>query len=104
MPNTPLISIIVTCYNQASYIDETLNSVLNQTYQNWECIIVNDGSTDTTEEVVSKWLKKDNRFQYIASTNKGVSNARNVGIEKAMGTYILPLDGDDVFGTHYVEL
>ncbi|WP_178989001.1 glycosyltransferase family 2 protein [Winogradskyella schleiferi] len=104
MPSTPIISIVVTCYNQAPFIDEALNSVLEQTYQNWECIIVNDGSTDHTEEVILKWLKKDIRFQYIASVNKGVSNARNIGIEKALGTYILPLDGDDIFGTRYVEL
>lgn len=104
MPKTPLISIIVSCYNQAPYVDEALNSILNQTYQNWECIIVNDGSTDDTEDIISKWLKKDDRFQYIASTNKGVSNARNIGIEKAVGTFILPLDGDDIFGTQYVEL
>jgi len=104
MPKTPLISIIVSCYNQAPYIDEALDSILNQTYQNWECIIVNDGSTDDTEDIVSKWLNKDARFQYIASTNKGVSNARNIGIEKAVGTYVLPLDGDDIFGTDYVEL
>ena len=104
MPNTPLISIVVSCYNQAPYIDEALNSVLNQTYQGWECIIVNDGSTDETEDVISKWLKKDDRFQYINSTNKGVSNARNIGIEKAIGTYILPLDGDDMLGAKYAEL
>lgn len=54
----PLISIIVPCYNHAQYLDECLQSVFDQTYQNWECIIVNDGSSDTTEEVAQKWLKK----------------------------------------------
>lgn len=104
MSNTPLISIIVTCYNQELFIDEALNSVLNQSFNNWECIIVNDGSSDETESIIANWLQKDTRFHYISSTNKGVSNARNIGIEKAVGKYILPLDGDDVFGLQYIEL
>ena len=99
-----LISIIVTCYNQAPYIDEALNSVINQTYENWECIIVNDGSTDHTDEVISKWLEKDSRFKYISTKNQGVSHARNTGIQNASGNYILPLDGDDKFGFKYIEL
>ena len=61
----PLISVIVPCYNQAQYLDECLQSVLEQTYQNWECIIVNDGSPDNTEEVVKKWTEKDPRFKYL---------------------------------------
>jgi glycosyltransferase involved in cell wall biosynthesis len=54
----PLISVIVPCYNQAQYLDECLQSVLDQTYQNWECIIVNDGSPDHTEEIAKKWVEK----------------------------------------------
>ena len=61
----PLISVIVPCYNQAQYLDECLQSVLDQTYQNWECIIVNDGSPDHTEEVAKKWTEKDPRFKYL---------------------------------------
>jgi glycosyltransferase involved in cell wall biosynthesis len=61
----PEISIIVPCYNQAQYLDECLQSVLNQTYQDWECIIVDDGSPDNTEKVVKKWIEKDSRFQYL---------------------------------------
>ncbi len=61
----PLISVIVPCYNQAQYLDECLQSVLNQIYTDWECIIVNDGSPDHTEEIAKKWLEKDPRFRYI---------------------------------------
>jgi glycosyltransferase involved in cell wall biosynthesis len=100
----PLISVIVPCYNQAQYLDECLQSVLDQTYQNWECIIVNDGSPDHTEEVANKWLEKDPRFRYIDKENGGLSSARNAGIEISQGQWILPLDADDKIGNQYLEL
>ncbi|WP_139420668.1 glycosyltransferase family 2 protein [Chryseobacterium mulctrae] len=99
----PLISIIVPCYNQAQYLDECLQSVMDQTYQTWECIIVNDGSPDNTEEIVKYWLDKDNRFRYIFQENKGVSAARNNGIKNAKGEWILPLDGDDKVHQDYLK-
>jgi len=102
--NTPLISVIVPCYNQSIYIDECLQSVLDQTYQNWQCIIVNDGSPDNTEEVALQWTKKDPRFIYIKKENGGLSSARNAGIEIAKGEWILPLDCDDKIGEKYLEL
>ncbi|WP_456314099.1 glycosyltransferase family 2 protein [Pseudomonas shirazensis] len=98
----PLISIIVPCYNQAQYLDEALQSVANQTYENWECIIVNDGSTDDTEETAKVWIEKDNRFSYLILENGGLSNARNSGIAKAIGEFILPLDADDRIATNYI--
>lgn len=98
-----VISIIVPCYNQAEYLDECLQSVLDQTYQNWECIIVNDGSPDNTEEVALQWTQKDARFIYIKKENGGVASARNLGIEKCKGEWILPLDGDDKIGNYYLE-
>lgn len=98
-----LVSIIVPCYNQAQYLDEALQSVLDQTYKNWECIIVNDGSPDNTEEVAKKWLTKDSRFIYIYQENTGVSGARNTGITKAKGKFILPLDADDYLSSNYIE-
>ena len=64
-----LISVIVPCYNQAQYLDECLQSVLEQTYPNWECIIVNDGSPDNTEEVAKLWIEKDKRFKYFWKEN-----------------------------------
>ncbi|MCJ7934334.1 MAG: glycosyltransferase [Chryseobacterium sp.] len=92
----PKISVIVPCYNQAIYLDECLKSVMNQAHINWECIIVNDGSTDNTEEVAKKWAEKDSRFHYIYKKNGGLSSARNAGLEKASGEYIQFLDSDDM--------
>ena len=102
--NKPLISVIVPCYNQAQYLDEALQSVLSQTYQHWECIIVNDGSLDDTEELTNKWLAKDNRFRYLYKENRGLSSARNYGIENAAGEFILPLDADDKIAANYILL
>lgn len=100
----PVVSIIVPCYNQANYLDEALQSVFDQTYQNWECIIVNDGSPDNTEEVAKKWIEKDSRFKYIYKENGGLSSARNAGIAIANGEYILPLDADDKIASNYIAL
>ena len=99
-----LVSIIVPCYNQSQYLDECLQSVLDQTHSNWECIIVNDASTDDTDGVAKKWCDIDNRFRYIKQTNGGVSNARNNGISQSKGEYILPLDADDYVGLNYLEV
>lgn len=101
--NTIRISIIVPCYNHAKYLPEALKSVLEQTYKNWECIIVNDGSIDDTEEITKQWIEKDHRFRYLKIENGGLSNARNVGIEASIGEYILPLDADDLIAPRYIE-
>ena len=98
-----LVSIIVPCYNQAQYLTETLQSVLEQTYTNWECIIINDGSPDNTEEIALELTKKDSRFKYISKKNEGVSAARNYGIKFSSGKYILPLDSDDLIDKTYLE-
>jgi glycosyltransferase involved in cell wall biosynthesis len=100
----PLVSIIVPCYNQAQYLDECLESVLNQTYSNWECIIVNDDSPDNTDEIAEKWPKRDSRFQYFKKTNGGVSSARNYGIAHSSGEFILPLDSDDKICRDFIML
>ena len=99
-----LISIIVPCYKQAQYLDEALESVFNQTYDNWECIIVNDGSPDHTEEVAKRWLEKDSRFQYVYKENGGLSSARNAGIKIAQGDFIQFLDADDFLDAKKIEL
>lgn len=98
------VSIIVPCYNQAQYLNECLNSVLNQTYINWECVIVNDGSPDNTKGIAEKWLELDPRFKYLEQVNLGVSVARNLGISNADGKYILPLDADDKISPDYIKL
>src|SRR5688572_19542177 len=91
----PLVSIIVPCYNQAHYLKEAIESVQAQTYQNWECIIVNDGSPDDTEERALELLKKDNRLHYYKKENGCVAAARNFGIANANRQYFLRLDADD---------
>jgi glycosyltransferase involved in cell wall biosynthesis len=97
-----LISIIVPCYNQAHFLNESLDSVINQSYPNWECIIVNDGSPDNTEEIAKKWCKKDTRFKYLEKKNGGLSSARNAGIKISKGELILPLDADDIIDKNYL--
>ncbi|MEI8273266.1 MAG: glycosyltransferase family 2 protein [Paludibacter sp.] len=98
-----LISIIVPCYNQAQYLPETLDSVLDQTYTNWECVIVNDGSPDNTEEIAKGYCNKDSRFKYLFKKNGGLSSARNAGINASLGEFILPLDSDDLIAPFYIE-
>ena len=98
-----LVSIIVPCYQQAHYLSEALQSVLEQSYYNWECIIVNDGSPDNTELVAQDWLVKDSRFQYLYKENGGLPSARNAGIRQAKGEYILALDADDILHLDYLK-
>lgn len=97
------VSVIVPCYNQAKYLPECLDSLLAQSFPDWECIIINDGSEDDTDEVIDRYCKIDERFKYIRQNNQGVSAARNNGIKKSHGVYILPLDGDDAISPTYIE-
>lgn len=91
--NTPLISIIIPAYNAEHYIEKAINSALNQSYQNFEIIVVNDGSQDSTEAVVCKF--SDTRIHIISQTNGGMSSARNTGLRAATGDFIAFLDSDD---------
>jgi glycosyltransferase involved in cell wall biosynthesis len=99
----PQISVIVPCYKQAPYLDTSLRSVLDQSYENWECIIVDDGSPDDTAAVAQKWCEQDARFSYLRKENGGLSSARNAGIKKAKGVFILPLDADDLLHPDYLK-
>lgn len=92
----PLISVIIPCYNQAQFLEETLNSVLSQSYKNWECLIINDGSTDNSLDICNTFKTKDDRFLLFDIKNKGRSNARNIGLDQAKGEWIQFLDSDDV--------
>lgn len=93
----PLVSVIIPVYNAEKYIEETIVSVLNQTYQNFEIIIVDDGSTDHSASVVFPLSERDNRIRYIYQKNAGVSVARNTGYIQAEGKFIAFLDADDIW-------
>lgn len=100
----PLVSIITPMYNSEKYIGETIESVLNQTYKNWEMVIVNDCSTDRGPEIVKEYQKKDSRIKfYNNEKNKGVSETRNKGIKLAKGKYIAFLDSDDLWKKEKLE-
>lgn len=107
MQNNPLVSIIIPTYNRAHLIGETLDSVLAQTYENWECIIVDDGSTDNTEEVVSAYVQKDSRFQFHHRPDihkPGGNGARNYGFTLSKGEYINWFDSDDIMHKDHLKL
>lgn len=96
---TALVSIIIPTYNRAHLIGETLDSVLAQTYTNWECIVVDDGSEDNTDDVVTAYVKNDARFQYHQRPKdrpKGANACRNYGFELSKGKYINWFDSDDL--------
>jgi len=92
----PTVSIIIPAFNAARYIQETLHSVLHQTYADWECIIVNDGSTDNSRETIGTFIKDDPRFKLIDIPNSGVCVARNTAVQNAAGAFLFPLDSDDL--------
>ncbi|SEL97571.1 Lipopolysaccharide biosynthesis protein, LPS:glycosyltransferase [Butyrivibrio sp. ob235] len=93
--SNPLISIIIPAYNSAKTINRCLKSISNQNYYNWECIIINDGSNDSTLEILNSWAKEDTRYKIISQDNKGMGYARNKGIEHACGEWITFVDSDD---------
>ncbi|MCL5030010.1 MAG: glycosyltransferase [Bacteroidetes bacterium] len=103
--NSLLISVVIPCYNQAHLLSEAIESVVKQTYEDWECIIVNDGSPDNTTEVAQKLISQysDFKIRLIEKTNGGLAGARNTGIEAAAGEYILPLDADDTLKHNALE-
>jgi glycosyltransferase involved in cell wall biosynthesis len=99
----PLVSVIIPAFNAAANIRQTLNSVLAQTYQEIEVIVVDDGSSDATSAVVQEFVTKDARFQLVRQSNAGVGAARNTAIRKAQGKYFAPLDADDYWFPEKLE-
>ena len=98
------VSIIMPSFNKAKYISESINSVINQTYTNWELIIVDDYSNDDSQEIINLFASKfDNIKTYFNLENKGANYCRNFGIENAKGTYIVFLDADDLLTNHCIE-
>lgn len=99
----PLVSVIIPVYNCAEYIGECIDSVAEQTYDNIEIIVVNDGSKDGSENIIKDKRKRYRNILYYKQRNEGVSAARNLGIKKAIGEYITFVDGDDLVGKYLVE-
>jgi glycosyltransferase involved in cell wall biosynthesis len=100
----PTFSIIIPTYNRANLLSETIRSVQNQTFEDWECIVVDDGSTDNTKQVVEEIIKSDSRIKYVFQENAERSAARNNGFSNSLGEWICFLDSDDLFDKHHLGL
>jgi len=100
----PQVSIIIPAYNQGKFIGECLDSIIRQTVSDWECIVVNDGSTDSTPKIVRAYIQNDSRIRMIEQPNKGLSAARNAGLHEAKGNYIQFLDSDDAVKANKLKL
>ncbi|HEM4412964.1 TPA: glycosyltransferase family 2 protein [Streptococcus suis] len=101
--NKPLISIIVPVYNVENYLDECIQTVLAQTYSNWELLLINDGSTDSSGTICDDYAKGDERIRVVHKNNGGLSDARNAGINNCTGEYITFLDSDDGIREDFLE-
>ena len=97
-----MISVIIPLYNKENSVRATLESVRVQSYTDWECIVVDDGSTDNSREVAEQFKILDLRFKILSKSNGGVCSARNRGIKEAEGEYIALLDGDDQWDKEYL--
>lgn len=104
MSDEKKVSIIVPVYNCEKYVGECLDSLLNQSYDNIEILLINDGSKDDSHNICSEYAKKDSRIVYISKENEGVSKTRNIGLQKATGEYILFVDSDDWIENNAVEI
>ena len=106
MANSTKISIITTSYNYENYIKETIESVQAQTYKDWEMIIVDDGSTDNSVDVIKSYVEKDSRiklFQHENCQNKGLCESLKLGITKSQGDWLIILESDDTIVNNYIE-
>ncbi len=101
MSNPPLVSVIIPCYNDKDYIKQAVESILNQTFQNFEIIIIDDGSDIETKLILSNIYHA--KIKLITQKNRGLSTARNVGIKNSNGVYFLTLDSDDIFEPSFLE-
>ena len=101
--NKNLVSIVVPVYNSAEHIERCVESVIDQSYDNWELILVNDGSTDDSLVVCYALQQRDKRITVVDKTNGGASSARNVGIDRATGHFLCFIDSDDYVGSHYLS-
>jgi glycosyltransferase involved in cell wall biosynthesis len=99
----PTISIILSTYNRAEYLNDCINSVLQQTFQDFELIVVDDGSQDHTFEIVNDYLRKFNHIRYLKHQNRKLAYARNAGIQASFGDYITFLDSDDTYKPNHLQ-
>ena len=104
MRSNKLVTVVVPVYNVEKYLDECVESIVSQTYANFEIILVDDGSTDLSGEICDKWKAKDDRIKTIHKQNGGLSSARNAGLEAAKGDYISFIDSDDYITVDYLEV
>ena len=103
MENEDLVSIIVPVYNVEKYIGKCIDSILSQSYTKFELLLINDGSVDNSGIICDTYAQKDNRIRVFHQVNKGVSSARNLGLEKYVGSYFLFIDSDDYIQSNYLE-
>jgi glycosyltransferase involved in cell wall biosynthesis len=104
MTTSPTVSVIIPLYNQQRYIGEALQSVLQQTFPDWECLVINDGSTDGSRDTALSCMQQDSRIRLIDQPNQGLSAARNRGLAEARGRYIQFLDADDCIDRQKLRL
>lgn len=98
-----LVSIVMPCWNAQRFIAETITSVLSQTWNHWELLLVDDGSTDNTPQIVADFAEKDRRIRVLRQENAGSAAARNLGIRNAEGRYLALLDADDLWHPQFLE-
>jgi len=99
----PLVSISIPVYNQEHYLYQCLDSVLAQTYDRWECVLVDDGSTDSSGIICDEYAKKDNRFKVVHKKNAGLAAARQTGLDNIVGKYVVNIDSDDWIDSKHIE-
>jgi glycosyltransferase involved in cell wall biosynthesis len=100
----PFFSVIVTCHNRAHILERALKSLLLQDLQDWECLIVNDGSTDDTDAIVQSWINSDDRFRYLKHGHRGQALTKNAGILASSGLFITFLDSDDEYTPDHLSI
>lgn len=102
-PPQPQVSVIVPVYNQEQYLEECISSIRRQTLAEWECLIINDGSSDSSGEIARRFSEEDSRIRCLEQENRGVSSARNLGMRHASGRYLCFVDGDDFIDAAFLK-
>ncbi len=102
--DSPLVSVVIPVYNVEQYLEKCIASVINQTFTDYELILVDDGSTDGSGDMIDEWSQRDDRIRVIHKDNGGLSSARNCGIETAVGKYLTFIDSDDYVAKEYLEV